>query len=430
VKTAILGGGITGVTLAALLEKKGADWELFEGGSRLGGLCQSETVDGFVADRAGGHIIFSKHQEVMDFVLGALGEGNYHESVRKSAIYYRGKYVQYPFENGLADLPPEDNFDCLSGYVEANYHRRDGSEAPDNFRDWCLWRFGDGISKHFMFPYNEKIWKTPLHELSSRWVAGRVPDAPVEDVLRASIGIRTEGYRHQSVFYYPLKGGFETIVTAVASRLDQDRIHVDRKVQNVVKTEDGYEVDGQHFDKVISTIPLQELHKTMPQVPDAVARAFGRLGYTSLASIIVAIDAPARTDRSWIYFPHPETGPFNRLTHLSNYSPGNAPEGASSVMLEVTYRGDLKIDQTYLDAIMKNVVDCEIADADKILFAKAFQNKYAYILYRQDLEENLEIVKSWLNRQGIDILGRFGNYDYFNSDQCIKAVMDYVAELS
>ena len=187
--------------------------------------------------------------------------------------------------------------------------------------------------------------------------------------------------------------------------------------------------DGQHFAKVLSPIPLQELHKTLPNVPDAVAGAFNRLGYTSLASIIVAIDAPPRTDQSWVYFPHPETGPFTRLTHLSNYSPGNAPEGASSVMLEVTYRGDLKIDQNYLDAVVENVVDCGIADKEQVLFAKAFQNKYAYILYLQDLEENLETVKSWLASQDLDILGRFGNYDYFNSDQCIKAVMDYVAEL-
>jgi hypothetical protein len=29
-----------------------------------------------------------------------------------------------------------------------------------------------------MDPYNEKIWKRPLEELTSGWVAGRVPDAP------------------------------------------------------------------------------------------------------------------------------------------------------------------------------------------------------------------------------------------------------------
>ncbi|MEZ6194210.1 MAG: FAD-dependent oxidoreductase [Planctomycetota bacterium] len=428
-KTAILGGGITGVTLAALLSEKGADWRLFEASSRLGGLCRSETVDGFVADTAGGHIIFSKHQEVMDFILGALGEGNHHRSPRKSAIYYRDRYVQYPFENGLADLPPEDNFACLAGYVESNYRRRDGEPAPTNFREWCLWRFGEGICDKFMFPYNEKLWNVDLAEMSSCWVAGRVPDAPVEDVLRSSIGIRTEGYSHQSTFWYPLEGGFETIVTKIAGRLDQDRIHVGRRVTSLEFEDGAYLVDGERYDRVVSTIPLPELAKIVAGVPDAVSRAFRGLQYTSLASVIVAIDAPPRTDRSWIYFPHEETGPFNRLTHLSNYSPRNAPDGASSVMLEVTYRGELDAGEDFQRGLVRNLADCQVCEEDRVLFTKVWKNKYAYILYTHDLEENLATVKSWLASRGVDLLGRFGNYDYFNSDQCIKAVMDYVAAL-
>ena len=55
----------------------------------------------------------------------------------------------------------------------------------------------DGIADHFMDPYNEKIWKRPLEQITSDWVAGRVPDAPVADVLKAAIGLRTEGYKHQ-----------------------------------------------------------------------------------------------------------------------------------------------------------------------------------------------------------------------------------------
>ena len=324
---AILGGGITGVTVARLLDDRGIDWQLFEASDRLGGLCRSETVDGFVADRAGGHIIFSKNKEVLDFVLSAVEDLGTHESKRKSAIFYRGNFVQYPFENGLGDLPKEDNFQCLAGYVEADFARRQGAESPGNFKDWCNWRFGTGISEKFMFPYNEKIWKTDLAEMSTSWVAGRVPDAPVEDVLRASIGIRTEGYKHQSVFWYPLEGGFESIVKGIALKLDQSRMRIGEPVKSLVKTADGFEVDGVHFDDVVSTIPLPELGKIVTEVPNEVAEAFATLPFTSVASILVALDRPEESDRSWIYFPHPENGPFNRVTHISNYSPRNAPEG-------------------------------------------------------------------------------------------------------
>ncbi len=426
-KVAILGGGITGVTLARLLDEKGVDWRLFEASKRLGGLCRSETVDGFVADRAGGHIIFSKHKEVLDFVLRSLDDLGTHQSQRKSAIWYHGNYVQYPFENGLGDLPREDNFHCLTAYIEADFARRNGAPQPENFRDWCLWRFGEGISEKFMFPYNEKIWKTDLGSMSTSWVAGRVPDAPVADVIRASIGIRTEGYKHQSVFWYPLEGGFESIVKGIAKPLEASRMRLAQPVASLEKTGDGFLVDGERYDRVISTIPLPELGKIVAGAPEDVGRAFATLPFTSVASILVALDRPEESDRSWIYFPHPENGPFNRVTHISNYSPRNAPEGKSALMAEVTYKGDIDADEVMKDTVA-GLIRCGFAREEEVLFSRLWKNKYAYIVYTTDLEEKLETVKSWLDRQGIDILGRFGNYDYFNSDQCIKSVMDYVAD--
>lgn len=424
-RVAILGGGITGVTVAHFLEKRGADYRLFEAAPRLGGLCRSETVEGFVGDCAGGHIIFSKHPEVMEFVLGALEDVGTHQSRRKSAIYYRGDYVQYPFENGLADLPKQDNFECLSGYVEADFARRGGAPEPDDFEGWCRWRFGAGISEKFMYPYNEKIWKIGLDEMSRHWVSGRIPDAPVDDVLRSSIGIRTEGYKHQAVFWYPLTGGFESIVRGVAGRLAQERLDVGHPVQRIIHKGDAWEVDGERFDKVISTIPMPELAKILDDVPSNVAAAFGNLTYTGVISVLVAIDEPSRTDRSWIYFPHEE--PYNRCTHLSNYSPGNAPEGRSSIMAEVTYRGEVGDLAALQRECVEHLHANGLLDRERVLFTRAWTNKYAYILYTHGLEPALETVKSWLAGQGIDILGRFGSYNYYNSDQCVKSVMDYMA---
>ena len=429
-RVAILGGGITGITLATLLERRGVDYQLFEAAPKLGGLCGSETIDGFTADVSGGHIIFSKHKPVLDFIFDALSEVGVQETKRKTGIYYRGRYVRYPFENGLADLPAEDNYACLSGYVHAYMERQAGTPQPENFEGWCKWRFGEGISENFMFPYNRKLWKTDLEEMSTRWVAGRVPDAPVDDVLRAATGVRTEGYQHQSVFWYPLEGGFERIVTAMAERLDAERLHIQTPVSQVTRRADGsgYDVDGEFFDKVISTIPLLELEKILDGIPDDVHAAFDKLDYLSLATVFVAIDAPPTTDRSWVYLPHPETGPFNRITHLSNYSERNAPPGKSSILSEVTYRGELDNGRSFQDGVVKNLADCSLLDPNRVLWTKSWKNKYAYIVFTHDLEPSLEKVRSHLKSVDIDILGRFGNYDYFNSDQCIKAVMDYVAD--
>ena len=55
-KTAILGGGLSGLTLARLLYEKGEDVVVLEAEPEYGGLCRSKTMRGFTFDRGGSHI--------------------------------------------------------------------------------------------------------------------------------------------------------------------------------------------------------------------------------------------------------------------------------------------------------------------------------------------------------------------------------------
>ncbi|HON40057.1 MAG TPA: NAD(P)-binding protein, partial [Methanoculleus sp.] len=59
-KSAILGGGLTGMTLARLLHERGGRVIVLEGNDKVGGLCRSRTEAGFTFDIGGSHIIFSR----------------------------------------------------------------------------------------------------------------------------------------------------------------------------------------------------------------------------------------------------------------------------------------------------------------------------------------------------------------------------------
>ena len=173
-KTAILGAGVSGLALARFLVEGGAppeDLTLFEADSVVGGLCRSKTIEGFTYDVAGGHILFSKDAAAMQWMKDcAGGDTAFQRSARNTRIRFDDRWVRYPFENGLGDLPKQANFECISGYVKAWHQRQtDGSEAPADFKHWIRWRFGDGIAEHFMDPYNEKVWKRPLEEITSGW---------------------------------------------------------------------------------------------------------------------------------------------------------------------------------------------------------------------------------------------------------------------
>src|SRR5688572_12381411 len=123
---------------------------VFEASPVAGGLCRSKTVQGFTYDVAGGHILYSKDADALRWMQEEAGGTElFLQRSRNTRIRFGHRWVNYPFENGLGDLPPEANFDCLKGYVEAWHRRRlEKSTAPNDFGSWVRWRFGEGIARH------------------------------------------------------------------------------------------------------------------------------------------------------------------------------------------------------------------------------------------------------------------------------------------
>ena len=62
--------------------------------------------------------------------------------------------------------------ECLIGLVESQTIDKD--RAFKNFEEWELAKFGAGVEKHFMNPYNFKVWATPLMEIGYYSIAERV----------------------------------------------------------------------------------------------------------------------------------------------------------------------------------------------------------------------------------------------------------------
>ncbi len=423
-KIAILGAGVSGLALARFLHEGGVPLQalsLFEAGPAPGGLCRSKTVDGFTYDVAGGHILFSKDASAMQWMKNcAGGDDAFVRRERHTKIRFGDRFVRYPFENGLGDLPPQVNFECVSGYVRAWHERQaSGTEAPADFKRWIRWRFGDGIAEHFMDPYNEKIWKRPLEEITSGWVAGRVPDAPVDDVLRASVGIETEGYTHQAIFYYPKHGGFQGITDGIASVLTE-RIRLDTPASGVARSGEGWRIDGEDFDLVVSTIPLDEVPDVFADVPHDVASAMRGLQYNALVTYLLALDRPEHPNLSWVYLPQRDQGPANRVTYMSNYSPGNAPVGRTSLMMEVTHPGGAPFPGAGLEReVVEGLVRSGLVRREEILFTDRSAVRHAYIVYDHDFEHRRAAALEWMASRGAYALGRFGRYEYDNSDQCV-----------
>jgi protoporphyrinogen oxidase len=436
-RVAIVGGGPSGLMLGHLLAAAGHRIDIFEAEAEIGGLCRSRVTDGYTFDLAGGHIMYTKDRRVAELWERLFDDEPLVVTRRDSRILHeRGLFTHYPFENSLGELPLEHNLECTEGVIRAHLARGTVPE-PGNFKDWVTWKMGAGVARHFMEPYNRKIWKADLATMSTDWISGRVPDAPLEDVLKASLGQTTEGYVHQSTFRYPRHGGFAEIHERI-SRPVRGSIHCGHRVERLERANGarggggGWKVDGERYDHVVSTVPLHALPAMMPGMERGAAAAARGLRWRGVASYLFGIEQEWVRPYCWVYLPHEWQGPANRVTYLSNYSPDNAPDGKGSILAEVTYAPGEEPDVSDAGrrALARALEGAGLLDASRVRAWDAHLNPLANILYDLGFSERRAAVLAHVDAlPGFSALGRFGRYEYHNSDQCLSQALDLAERL-
>ncbi len=447
----VVGGGLAGLSSAYHLVRKGVNNTIvFEASDKPGGLLKSEHVRGFTFDTGGSHIIFSKDVDVLTQLLGFL-QNNYVKHYRNTKIYYKGIFVKYPFENGLADLPPEERFECLRDIV-MNYVRRRCEELPppSNFLEWLEYVFGKAIARKYLIPYNSKLWKTDLREITLEWVGGRVPNPPIEDVMKAAVGLEVEGYKHQLNFYYPKEGGIESLASALADYIVSKgiRIVTSAPVGSIRKSTYGdsvklYDVEGKVLAScrsVIYTAPINRSGEVLEELLGGMAKSLGRLKSVPLAVIGLGVRGNS-LPYHWVYFPETEV-PFHRVAFISNYSRNTSPPNHTTIIAEISFPTQEALDKAdegeLVDRVIEGLIGVGIVrKREDVIVRRVWRWRDAYIIYNQDRKTVLESVTPVLKTHGIFLHGRFGSWNYLNmdavfkrSEELAKDVIAYISDSS
>lgn len=434
-KIGILGAGLTGLTIGTLMNDAHLDCHILEKERTCGGLMRSTVRDGFTFDVGGSHIIFSKDREALEFMISALG-GNVVRKRRKTRILYNGRYLKYPFENGLSDLPQQENYDCLIGFIDNLIRKERGSSAPPrNLREWCYHTFGKGIAEKYLVPYNEKIWKTPAELMGLDWV-DRIPNPPVEDIVKSSLGIRTEGYVHQLCFSYPKEGGIQSLTDSLERGMGPERVSKGIRIESVSKEDDLWIVrSGKKefaFHRLISTIPLHELAPLVREISSSLRRSVCGLKYNSLITVGIGLDAKNSRKLTWLYIPD-KSVLAHRISYPCNLSGSTVPRGKSSLLAEITCSEDDDIWKQDQSALLNHVLDelhrSKILNKREIITTVVTKSKYAYVLNNLSYKKRRDEVRNHISNLGIDLVGRFSEFAYLNMDSCIRHSLDYFGRI-
>lgn len=422
----VLGGGISGLTFASLAP----DAEVLEKEAGFGGLMRSVKADGYTFD-LGSHIIYSRNRKALDFLLGLLGRNSIAHR-RNTAIFYGGRRVKYPFENGLGDLPREEAAECAADYRETYLKRERGElRPPADFREWMLYRFGRAITDKYLYPYNRKAWDYPPEKMDVFWVEGRVPQPPLEDVMKAAKGEASEGYAHQLNFHYPAKGGIQALTDALAARIGKERLVPGFEVRKIRKEDGCWVVKGQGaqertYGRLVNTLHPLDFTAAYEGAPQEVKEAARSLRWNSAYLVMLGIAKPEISDLHWAYIPDESILP-NRISFPSNLSSSMAPPGHSSVLAEITFSpgGDkAKMKESeVLERTMEGLHRLGIIDRRNVALAQMAACRYAYVVYDHGYRKNMALLESFARKEGVALLGRWGEFGYYNSDRCVESAM-------
>lgn len=425
-KILILGGGMAGISLAYFLDKKSI---ILEKNNQLGGLCRSFNFNGITYD-VGPHIIFSKSKEILDLHT-SLVDTNIIK--RSNSIFYKGRFIKYPFENDLASLSTSDKDYCLQEFLNNPYENYEAK----NMLQYFLKIFGEGITRTYLQPYNEKIWKFDSSCLDTQMVE-RIPKPPKEDVIKSANGIETEGYTHQLYFHYPKEGGFQSLVDAYVSKIkNKSEIICDTKIIDIKRKENLWIVNtnrGEYkADKLINCMPLHELFKYI-ESPLNIKHTLDKMLYNSIYIVLVRASFDSIGDRFAITLPDKDII-FHRLSKLNFLGEKYAPkDGKSTLLVEITFRPNSYLSTLSKKQIKEKVIkDLDICgfvkekDIDDIAVEKY---KYAYVIYDLLHRKNTDKVLKYLKSVGIESNGRFAQFEYLNSDQIALNSMNLAKKIN
>ncbi|WP_318557103.1 FAD-dependent oxidoreductase [Geobacter anodireducens] len=414
----ILGAGPCGLGAAYHLSKMNENsWQIFERTSHIGGLSASFVDDhGFTWD-VGGHVLFS-HYEYFDRVVDEALGGEYFEHQRESWVRILDRWVPYPFQNNIRHLPPDALGECLAGLRSL---AGSPSQAAD-FREWMDRVFGAGIVKHFMEPYNKKVWGVPLDEMSREWIGERVS---VIDLARIERNIAEKiddvNWGPNNTFKFPHKGGTGAIFNGIASRF-RDRISFAHELAEVdLSARELTFSNGRRecYDSLITTIPLDIFIGLCCNVPDQVHEAARQLVHNSGLIVGIGVEGERCDSKCWMYFPEDDC-PFYRVTNFHNYSPWNVPNGDTSrffsLMCETTYSPHKPVNRAEIvETTIQGLINAGMlaeSERERIISRYVIDIPYSYPVPTVGRDEALAVINPFLESQGVYSRGRFGAWKY------------------
>jgi protoporphyrinogen oxidase len=415
----ILGAGLTGLSAAARLEDLGErDYLLVEQDDRPGGWAKTDRSGDYGADRAM-HVLYFRDEGIRRRVEQLL-DGRWIRHTKNCVIDSMGVRTPFPFHANLHGRAPDLITECLVGLLEASIDHATPS-PPATFLEWILHSYGPGIARHFMVPYNTKMWTVPPEQMTADWMGGFVPPVDIRRALEGALLKLDSKVGLNAQFFYP-EAGISTLADRLASEL-HGSIRYNTAAAKIAPSEKLiYLTDGSvhSFGSVISTIPLPQLARITDDLPSPVMEAAGSLQAMDLVLVDVGVRRPRDEGEHWAYLPDADVLGY-RLHAVHNLTDRLLPKGHGLYTVEIAHSSHRPLPGGSLQSrVVADLVRLGWLRSDSdVTFLRERRYACAYALPLIGSPQAAAATRRCLEAFDIHSVGRFGEWKYSNMEDAL-----------
>lgn len=408
-RIAILGAGISGLSVGWLLSKLDKKATIFEASDRIGGLARTFDWHGIPCDIAP-HRLYTTNPEVLRLVSSLVPLV---EHKRKSRILMRGKQIQDPINpiELLMRFPPRTGAALVGGFLNR-------PKLPeDSFENLALNRYGRGLYDFFFEPYTKKMFGVSPAEISVTWGREKLRSSGLLDT------IKRKSKTFFSTFHYPRQGGYGAISDAMAAQL-QGQVHLstpvtglewaDGRITAVTVRRDGAE-HRMPCDRVFSTLPATILASMLGEEL--------KLRFRSIQLVYLHIAKPEVMPYHWVYFGDGDIV-INRMAEFKHFHPEMKSDN-TVLCAEVTAETDHPVRD-----VMQALKSYSLLSDDDVKDVLVLPERYGYPVYDRDFEQATgKAERLFSGFSNLHRVGRNAEFRHIELDEDLESALLQVKQI-
>lgn len=408
VKNLILGGGLSGLSLAYYLKD---DYLILEKEDTPGGYCRTIPNKKYIWDYAG-HFYHFQKDKYKNLFLSLVEQDEIIKQKKNTKIYYKERLIDYPFQSNIHELEKEEFIECL-----CDLYNRQETDFKD-FLGMLYAKFGKAITDKFLKPYNEKLYATDLKYLDKDAMGRFFPYTDFDQVMKSMANEKQHTYNDEFIY---LKKGTGYFIEKLYDSLDKKKVCLGCEVREIdlmnksVTTSDDKKIS---YERLISSLPLNHFLGLTHNDKDSTLSE--QLSYNKVLVFNLGFNRPSPKykDEHWVYFPDKHLN-FYRIGFYNNILGQNE----LSTYVEIGYGKDVStIDyEKELQKTLNGMKKVEIIDDSMELVDKnILLMDPAYVHISTNEKNIIEKRLKDLEEENVYMLGRYGKWTYNCMEDCIQ----------